>query len=104
MDNNDIFEACKVSDLEGLKCLVEDYGANINVKDYGGITPLHEVSKLGYTNMVEYLVECGANIDAKDFFGRSPTHDASRRGHLDIVRYFVGECGVDPYDVDDSGI
>ena len=41
-------------------------GANVNVRDKRGITPLHRAAALGFTPVVEKLLESGADINALD--------------------------------------
>ena len=46
-------------------------GANIEVEDSNGWTPLIFAAKYGHLDVVKYLLERGANIEAKDKNGRS---------------------------------
>lgn len=41
-------------------------GADINIRDKNGITPLIEASRFGYINIVEFLLSCGAKVNRKD--------------------------------------
>jgi ankyrin len=40
-------------------------GANVNVKDEDGFTPLHKASKEGNNAVVSLLLEKGGDIEAK---------------------------------------
>jgi ankyrin repeat protein len=53
-------------------------GADVNVKDEGGDTPLHKAALYNSdVTVLEYLVSIGANVDAKNNEGRTP---------LDVIR------------------
>jgi ankyrin repeat protein len=52
--------------LELVKLLVEKYGEDVNWADAYGITPLMVAANLGYTSLVQYLVDKGADLGAYD--------------------------------------
>jgi ankyrin repeat protein len=52
--------------LELAKLLVEKYGEDVNWADAYGITPLMCAANLGYTSLVQYLVDKGADLGAYD--------------------------------------
>jgi len=87
-----------------------DYGANINVTDYQGRTPLHlAVSALEECrsfdecrfcfDMIRYLIERGAVVTVADENGLSPLHLAAELGNEDVVSLLIenGAC-VDAHD------
>jgi ankyrin repeat protein len=47
-----------------LRYLVEELGADVNLRDHQGYTPLHNAASRGDTEMVRYLVEHGADLTA----------------------------------------
>ena len=49
-----------------------DGGANVNVSDVSGNTPLLLAASRGQRDVVRYLIEHGANVDAKDKDGNTP--------------------------------
>lgn len=79
------------------------YGAleHINIPDFYGTTPLHSASLLGYTEIVEILLENGGNHQLHDRFGWTPLQCAilglgisgSSRGSL-VARKLVA-AGAD---------
>ena len=83
-------------DLEVVKCLMEEAGANPRIR--GGcnkITPLHYASRYGHLETVKYLLEeCKVNTDVGDIHGETPLHCDSSKGHIETVKYFV-EYGAD---------
>jgi ankyrin repeat protein len=61
------------------KWLVEEKGADVNLPDGWGYTPLHYAASRGDNAMIEYLVEKGANVKAVTRLGQS-TADMARGG------------------------
>ena len=64
-------------------------GADTEVTDGIGRTPLHRASEKGHLNVVKFLVESKADIQAKDNVGKTPLFLASENGHLDVVQFLV---------------
>jgi ankyrin repeat protein len=52
--------------VELAKLLVETYGEDVNWADAYGITPLMAAANLGYTSLVQYLIDKGADLGAYD--------------------------------------
>ena len=48
--------------LPALKFMVEECGADVNLRDANGYTPLHHAASRGDNRMIEYLVEKGADV------------------------------------------
>jgi serine/threonine-protein phosphatase 6 regulatory ankyrin repeat subunit A len=72
--------------LDAVKCLVEA-GADVNMRDYRGCTPLH-CAKAADTAIVQYLVECKADPSIKDNDGLTPLGSASRwHSNHDVADY-----------------
>lgn len=64
--------------LETVRSLVE-HGAEINVAQEGGWTPLHQAAAHGASHLVEYLLHHGADPTARSTDGRVPL-DMARAG------------------------
>ncbi|WP_264954023.1 MULTISPECIES: ankyrin repeat domain-containing protein [unclassified Wolbachia] len=60
-------------------------GADVEVKDSNGDTPLHKAAFWGYSNIVNALLENGADVKVKKN-GKTPLHSAATGGHLKIVQ------------------
>ena len=74
-------------------------GADVNVKDESGSTPLHSAALFGYREISELLIAKGANVNAKNDAGETPLDWASPssrfpKGHpetADLLRKHGGK-------------
>ncbi len=78
-------EAVEAGNLEEVKALLEK-GADKNIKDMYGRTPLHHAIWKGHAPVVEYLVEKGADVEAEDFEKERPLHWAAVFGRISSIR------------------
>ena len=72
-----------------------DAGADIEVKDKEGRSPLHRVSILGNFAIVKMLVKAGAGVCVTDTEGDTCLTLAAYHGHTETVRYLVSVPEVD---------
>jgi ankyrin repeat protein len=70
--------------------LLLDAGAQPNVRNQQGMTPLMFASNFGVTEVVSMLLECKADPTAKDNIGRTPLSLATGQGHSDVVELLGG--------------
>jgi ankyrin repeat protein len=72
-------------------------GANINVLDRNGETPLVLSAMGGELDLVKLLISHGASVNTKDRQGRTALHRAVRHNFIDVVRVLLENgAEVDP--------
>eukprot|EP00049_Salpingoeca_infusionum_P007267 m.118131 g.118131 ORF g.118131 m.118131 type:complete len:121 (+) comp13642_c2_seq1:301-663(+) len=72
-----------------------DAGANINLADHVGFTPLHEAALLGHTNITRLLIAYGSDLDIEDKAGLNPHSIALREGHIEVAQ-LLAACSDNP--------
>ncbi|MEM7781376.1 MAG: ankyrin repeat domain-containing protein [Pseudomonadota bacterium] len=77
-------------------------GANPNVRNNDGFTPLQLATQLGFLEGVEELLKRGATVDIADSQGETPLITAVHQRNLPLVRRLLAE-GADPDRNDNSG-
>lgn len=70
--------------------LLLEKGANPNVIQAGGWTPLHQAAAHGREAIAKLLVEHGASLDAKSDDGRTPLEMARAKGRGDLETLLGG--------------
>jgi ankyrin repeat protein len=80
--------AAYIGDLEKMKSFIES-GADINLPDTDGYTPLQRAAQNGYINIAQLLIENGAMIDSKGAIGRTALHEACKNGQKEIVELLL---------------
>ena len=49
-------------------------GAEVNIRSFGGHSPLHLAAQQNHEKVIEFLVnQCGADVDARDNYGKPPS-------------------------------
>jgi len=86
--NNELFDAIRKGNLCLVKKTIEK-GANVNLKNKAGQTPLMIASLYGYNKIVKILIENNANVNKKDNIGWTALMYASTRGHETIVKLLI---------------
>ncbi|VVC35473.1 Hypothetical protein CINCED_3A004169 [Cinara cedri] len=70
------------------------HGADVHLKDKGGLVPLHNACSFGHYQITNMLIKHGANVDVYDLWKFTPLHEAAIKGKYDIVRLLL-EHGAD---------
>ncbi|MHC4157771.1 MAG: ankyrin repeat domain-containing protein [Planctomycetota bacterium] len=69
-------------------------GADIDSRDYEGMTPLHLVAFLGHERTARLLIHRGADVNAMNDKGETALHLAAEGGWLEIIKLLL-EAGAD---------
>ena len=86
--NDKLLDAAKSGDIDTVKqCLCD--GANVNVKENDGWTPLIYASWNGHTDVAKLLLENDADVNAKDSAGRTPLMCTTWHGHIEVAKVLI---------------
>ena len=77
-------------------------GANVNIRDNRGTTPLVLAAQLGFVEGVDFLISSGARVDEPDNTGETPLIGAVHRKDASLVRILL-KAGANPDRPDNSG-
>jgi len=96
------FRACREGNEENTRLLLSR-GADVNVKDISGSSPLHEACEHGRASIARIILEKGADVEARDMYGWMPIdcvmglnpHDPAREQLLDLFRQYAPEATLE---------
>lgn len=77
-------------------------GANANLSDKAGVTPLQLAANLGWAEGAEVLVDAGAQVELANSSGETPLIAAIHRRDVALVRVLL-KGGANPERSDNSG-
>ena len=77
-------------------------GANPNIADKNGVTPLMLATQLGYIEGVEALIAANARVDVTNNAGETPLISAVHNRDISLLEVLL-EAGADPDRTDNSG-
>jgi len=87
--------------LTWLRYLIQQ-GANVNIEDKKGVTPLVLATQLGYVEGVEALIKAKAKVDVANSAGETPLIAAVHNRDVTLIRMLL-KGGADPDRSDSSG-
>ena len=77
-------------------------GANPNIADKNGVTPLILATQIGFVEGAEALIAAGAQVDVANSAGETPLITAVHNRNLELIEVFL-KAGADPDRTDNSG-
>ena len=77
-------------------------GANPNIRNNEGLTPLQLATRLGFIEGAEELIQKGAEVNVADSQGETPLIAAVHQRNIEMVRRLLAQ-GADPDHNDNSG-
>lgn len=83
-----LIQAAEQGNLERVKQLLAE-GADVEVKDVAGYTPLYAAVLAGHQDMVSFLLENQATPNVADVMGVTPLMHAAFRGNTEMVRLLL---------------
>ena len=78
------FEASVGIEIDKIRKLLTDNGADPKATNKNGETPLHVAAKEGKLHASTFLINIGAELEAKNKNGETPLHVAAKEGALDL--------------------
>ncbi|MGK7935608.1 MAG: ankyrin repeat domain-containing protein [Xenococcaceae cyanobacterium] len=77
------------ADCQQICELLISRGADVNVNDKNGYTPLHQAARVGHRNIVELLLDCGAKVNALDLTKSSALFGAAQHHQESVVKLLL---------------
>eukprot|EP00050_Salpingoeca_kvevrii_P005977 m.286733 g.286733 ORF g.286733 m.286733 type:complete len:1330 (+) comp11636_c0_seq1:36-4025(+) len=70
-------------------------GAQVGVRDKGGLVPLHNACSYGHLEIARLLLEKGAEVNVADLWRFTPLHEAASKGRIEVCALLL-QFGADP--------
>lgn len=86
-------KAAEDGDLEQLKKLVLEQGANLSYQDNDGYTALHRAAYSNHAEVIKFLVEKGAKVETRTKDGWTPLHCAAHWNSFKAMRELINLSG-----------
>jgi ankyrin repeat protein len=96
--NEALLEGCESRDFNKVRLAI-NFGADVDVKNKWGDTPLHLAKNV---EIAKLLIEKGADVNAKDNGGETPLHLASYNDSIELATLLL-DRGADVGAKDDDG-
>ena len=89
-----IYNAAGLGNIEAVKQHIAA-GTDVNVKNVGGVAPLHIAADRGHKEVVALLIDKGADVNAKNDEGKTPLDSAEYKTEIaDLLRKHGGKYGT----------
>lgn len=91
--NRRLVSACLRNDVSAVRqCLAS--GADPNMKDVGGSTPLTHTAWYGYIDVAKQLLDFGAEVNVKNLRGNTAMHFCLEKNNMDMLYLFLSKGGA----------
>jgi ankyrin repeat protein len=71
------------------RLLLQEYAAEVNLKNVDGYTPLHLAALIGHLEEMEVLLDHAADSNLKNADGDVPLHYAAGKGQVELVKLLL---------------
>jgi hypothetical protein len=102
LDSNLLLNAAEKGDTATVRAMLKK-GADINITDRDGLTPLMWACYMGHFTITKVLLDKGANVNAKDYSGSTALLWAATKGHAITVQALLDK-GADVNKKRDDGM
>lgn len=85
-ESDALLRAARAGHADTVKTTLAAPGADVNVRDENGSTPLTEAARAGHNDVVQALLVARADVKAKDKRGKTALMYAAEGGHTETVR------------------
>lgn len=85
-ESDALLRAARAGHADTVKTTLAAPGADVNVRDENGATPLIEAARGGHDDVVQALLVARADVKVKDNQGKTALIYASEGGHNEIVK------------------
>jgi ankyrin repeat protein len=86
--SQELLESVSKGELSKVKDFVNK-GADINIKNKDGKTPLHIAVENNYEDIIKFLLENKADVNVKDNEGNTPLHIAIKKGNYFVIKELI---------------
>ncbi|RXG68833.1 Protein TANC2 [Armadillidium vulgare] len=99
LHNSPVLGICAYEGQAEMVGLLVEFGADVNLTNTEGVSPLSLAAERGHCDIVRLLVQAGADIAMKDNRKEGSLTAAAKSGHLNVVAYLLSCDWPHPQDI-----